>query len=222
MQPRVGATLAVDDGARLVARASAGVVADPLYATHVDRTVGGETAVITYAILPDGRRIEIARTTPTLAGVTGGIRHPHTRELSAGADFRLSGAVQVGGAIFVRRFLNAIDTVYPDARWLALGRPGLDGQPVTIYRWLNRQPGDAPIIVDVDGTTYHASDGQALGIAAAGRDYAGIIGHVDVRCRRIADRSSSRSRPLAAAARSTTRTTPASGAATGSRRRRPR
>ena len=45
VQPRVGATLAVDDGARLVARASAGVVADPLYATHVDRTVGGETAV---------------------------------------------------------------------------------------------------------------------------------------------------------------------------------
>ena len=180
VQPRVGATLAVVDGARLVARVSAGVVADPLYATHVDRTVGGETAVITYAILPDGRRIEIARTTPTLAGVTGGIRHPDTRELSAGADFRLSGAVQVGGAIFVRRFLNAIDTVYPDARWLALGRPGLDGQPVTIYRWANRQPGDAPIIIDVDGTTYHAFDGQALDSAAAGRDYAGIIGHVDV------------------------------------------
>ena len=74
VQPRVGATLAVDEGARLVARASAGVVADPLYATHVDRTVGGETAVITYAILPDGRRVEIARTTPTLAGVAE--RHP--------------------------------------------------------------------------------------------------------------------------------------------------
>ena len=180
VQPRVGATLAVDDGARLVARASAGVVADPLYATHVDRTVGGETAVITYAILPDGRRVEIARTTPTLAGVAGGIRHPQARELSAGADVRLSGAVQVGGTIFVRRFLDAIDTVYPDARWLALARPGLDGQPVTIYRWVNRQPGDAPTIVDVDGTTYHAFDGQALGSAAAGRDYAGIIGHVDV------------------------------------------
>ena len=180
VQPRVGATLAVDEGARLVARASAGIVADPLYATHVDRTVGGETAVITYAILPNGGRVEIARTTPTLAGVTGGTRHPQTRELSAGADFRLNGAVQVGGTIFVRRFLDAIDTVYPDARWLPLVRPGLEGQPLTIYRWLNRQPGDAPTIADVDGTAYHGSDGQALGIAAAGRDYAGIIGHVDV------------------------------------------
>ena len=178
VQPRVGATLAVDDAARLVARASAGIVADPLYATHVDRTVGGETAVITYAILPDGRRLEIARTTPTLAGVAGGIRHPQAREFSAGADVRLTGAVQVGGTIFVRRFLDAIDTVYPDARWLALGRPGLDGQPVTIYRWVNRQPGDAPTIVDVDGTTYHVLDGQALDSAAAGRDYTGIIGHV--------------------------------------------
>ncbi len=59
-------------------------------------------------------------------------------------------------------------------------RPGLDGAPVTIYRWLNRQPGDAPAIVDVDGTTYHAFDSQALGVAAAGRDYAGVIGHVNV------------------------------------------
>ena len=94
VQPRAGATLAIDEGARLVARASVGVIADPLYATHVDRTVGGETAVITYAILPDGHRVEIARTTPTLAGVTSGIRHPQARELSAGADFRLSGAVR--------------------------------------------------------------------------------------------------------------------------------
>ena len=180
VQPRIGATLAVDDGARLVVRASAGVVADPLYATHVDRTVGGETAVITYAILADGRRVEIERTAPTIAGVAAGIRHPHTREVSGGADYRLSDAVRVGGAIFARRFLDAIDTVYPDARWLALTRPGLDGQPVTIYRWLNRQPGDAPAIVDVDGTTYRAFDGQSLGIAAAGRDYAGIIGRVDV------------------------------------------
>ena len=178
MQPRVGATLAVDDGARLVARASAGVVADPLYATHVDRTVGGETPVVTYQILPDGRRVELDRTTPTVAGVAGGIRHPQVRELSAGADFRLAGAVQVGGTIFARRFLDTIDTVYPDARWLALARPGLDGGPVTIYRWLNRRAGDAPTIVNVDGTTLRAADGQTLGVAAAGRDYAGVIGHV--------------------------------------------
>jgi hypothetical protein len=180
VQPRVGATLAVDQGARLVARASAGVIADPLYATHVDRTVGGETAVITYAILPDGRRVEIERTTPTIAGVGGGIHHPQVREVSAGADFRVNSAMQIGGTIFARRFLDTIDTVYPDARWLALVRPGLDGAPVTIYRWLNRQPGDAPAIVDVDGTTYHAFDSQALGVAAAGRDYAGVIGRVDI------------------------------------------
>jgi hypothetical protein len=180
VQPRVGATLAVDRGARLVARAAAGVVADPLYATHVDRTFGGETAVITYAILPDGRRVEIERTTPTIAGAADGIGHPQVREVSAGADYRLNGAIEVGGTLFARRFLYAIDTIYPDALWLALVRPGLDGSPVTIYRWLNRRPGDAPTIENVDATAYHASNGQAIGTAAAGRDYAGIIGHVDV------------------------------------------
>jgi len=180
VQPRVGATLAIDEGARLVARATFGVVADPLYATHVDRSIGGESAVITYAILPDGRRVEVERTTPTLAGVGSGIRHPQAREVSAGADYQLSRAVKVGGTVFARRFLHAIDTVYPNAQWLPLVRPGLDGNPVTIYRWLNRRPGDAPTIVDVDGATYHAADGQALGVAAAGRDYVGIVGHVDV------------------------------------------
>ena len=91
VQPRVGATLAVDEAARLVARASAGVVADPLYATHVDRTVGGETRR-DHVRDPPRRtpRRDRRGPTPTLAGVAGGIRHPQARELSAGADFRLS------------------------------------------------------------------------------------------------------------------------------------
>ena len=68
-----------------MARAAAGVVADPLLATHVDRAVGGDTPVVTFQILGDGRRVEIARTTPTVAGVNDGIRHPQVRELSVPA-----------------------------------------------------------------------------------------------------------------------------------------
>jgi hypothetical protein len=180
IQPRVGATLAVDADARLVARVSAGVVADPLLATHVDRAAGGDTPVVTFQILGDGRRVEIARTTPTVAGVSDGIRHPHVRDLTAGADVRVTGAIQVGGTVFVRRFLHAIDTVYPDARWLALTRPGLDGRTLSIYRWLNRRDGEAPTITNVDGTTYRAADNQSLGVAAAGRDYGGVIAHARV------------------------------------------
>ena len=104
--------------------ASAGVVADPLYATHVDRTVGGETPVVTFQILGDGRRVEIARTTPTVAGVADGIRHPHVREVSAGADFRLAGSVQIGGTVFVRRFLDAIDTVVSRRALAGVDAPG--------------------------------------------------------------------------------------------------
>jgi hypothetical protein len=180
MQPRVGATLAVDADARLVARASAGVVADPLLATHVDRAAGADTPVITFQILGDGRRVEIDRTTPTAAGVIAGIRHPQVREVTAGADFRLTRAVRVGGTMVMRRFLDAIDTVYPDARWLALRRPGLDGGTLSIYRWLNRRDGDAPMISNVDGTIYRAADNQPLGVAAAGRDYSGITGQAQI------------------------------------------
>ncbi len=180
VQPRVGATVAVDEGARLVARGSAGIVADPLYATLVDRTVGGDTPIVTLQILGDGRRVELARTTPTIAGVSDGIRHPQVRELSGGADFRLAGSVQVGGTVFVRRFLNPIDATYPEARWLALARTGLDGRALTIYRWLNRRSDDAATIANVDGTTYRAADNQSIGVAAAGRDYAGVIGHVQI------------------------------------------
>jgi hypothetical protein len=180
VQPRVGATLAVDQAARLVVRATAGVIADPLYASHVDRTVGGETPVVTYQILSGGRRVELDRTVPTVAGAASGIRHPQVREISAGADLRLARLVQVGGTIVGRRFLDAIDTTYAGARWLALARPGLDGRPVSIYRWLNRRADDAPTIVNVDGTSYAGADGQSLGVAAAGRDYVGVIGHVEL------------------------------------------
>ncbi len=180
VQPRVGATVAVDRGARLVARASAGIVADPLLATHVDRTVGGQTPVVTFQILRDGRRVEIGRTTPTIAGVSGGIRHPQVREVTGGADARLTGAVQVGGTVFVRRFLDAIDTQYPEARWLALPRPGLDGRALSIYRWLNRRADDAPTIGNVDGVAYRGADNQPIGIASAGRDYAGVVAHAAV------------------------------------------
>ena len=86
----------------------------------------------------------------------------------------------MGGTVFVRRFLHAIDTVHPDARWLALTRPGLDGRTVSIYRWLNRRDGDAPTIGNVDGTIYRAGDDQPVGVAAAGRDYAGMIGQVQI------------------------------------------
>ncbi len=177
VQPRIGATLAVDQRARLMLRGAVGVVADPLYATHVDWTVGGETPVVTFQILGDGRRVEVDRTTPVVAGVASGIRHPQVRELTGGADFRLFGAVQIGGTVFVRRFRHAIDTVYPDARWLALARTGLDGRALTIYRWLNRRADDAPTIANVDGTSYLAADNQPIGLAAAQRDYAGVTGH---------------------------------------------
>ncbi|MEO5822380.1 MAG: carboxypeptidase-like regulatory domain-containing protein [Vicinamibacteraceae bacterium] len=180
VQPRVGVTLAIDRAARVVARASAGIVADPLLATHVDRTVGGETPVVTFQILGDGRRAEVGRTTPTIAGVGDGIRHPQVREVTGGGDIHLSKALQVGGTVFLRRFLHPIDTVLPDARWLALTRAGLDGRALTIYRWLNRRVGDAPMITNVDGTTYRAPDNQPIGVAAAGRDYAGLIGHVQL------------------------------------------
>ena len=180
VQPRLGATLAVDERARLVLRGSVGVVADPLYATHVDRTVGGETPLVTLQVLGDGRRVEIDRTTPVVAAVADGIRHPQVRELSGGADVRLAGPVHIGGTVFLRRFRNPIDTVYPDARWLALARTGLDGRALTIYRWLNRRADDAPTIANVDGTSYLAADNQPVGVATAGRDYAGVTGHARV------------------------------------------
>lgn len=180
VQPRVGVTVAVDRGARLVARASAGLVADPLLATHVDRTVGGQTPMVTFQILRDGRRVELGRTAPTIAGVSSGIRHPQVRELTGGADARLTRAVQVGGTVFARRFLHAIDTLYPEARWLALPRPGLEGRALSIYRWLNRGAGDAPTIGNVDGVAYLGADNQPIGIARAGRDYAGVMAHAEV------------------------------------------
>jgi hypothetical protein len=180
IQPRAGATVALDRSGRIVARAAAGIVADPLLATHIDRAVSGPTPIVTFQIMRDGRRTEIARTTPTVAGVADGIRHPQVREFTGGADVRLSNAVRIGGTVFARRFQNTIDTVYPQARWLAMARPGLDGRALSIYRWLNRRTGDAPTIVNVDGFAYLGPGNQPIGVASAGRDYTGLMAHAGV------------------------------------------
>jgi hypothetical protein len=180
-QPRVSATLAVDRQARLVAFVNAGVVADPLYAAHVERALPGETPLVTYQILNDGRRVEIARTVPTVARAASDIRHPDVREVLGGANVRLTSAVSAGGSFFVRRFMHAIGPVYPGARWLPQPRLGLTGQALSSYRWLNRQPTDAATIANTEGTTYLGSTGTAIDTALARREYIGVLGTVAVR-----------------------------------------
>ena len=146
IQPRVGATASVDRAARLVARAHYGVVADPLYASHVDRTLGGATPIVTFQILPDGRRVEIDRTSTILAGVAAGVRHPVVRELASGVDYLLAKAIRAGATLVLRRYDHTIDAIYPGARWIPQARIGLDGRALTSYRWANRTPSDVPTI----------------------------------------------------------------------------
>jgi hypothetical protein len=181
LQPRVGASLAVDRDARLVAYVTAGVVADPLYAAQIERALPGETPLVTFQILDDGRRVEIARTVPTVARAASDIRHPDVRDVSAGASLRLTAAITAGGTLFVRRFLNAIGPVHPGARWLPQARVGLTGQALSSYRWLNRLPSDAATIANTDGTTYLNATGQAIDSAVARREYIGVVGSVQAR-----------------------------------------
>ena len=175
IQPRAGATVAIDGAGRLVARAHYGVVADPLYASHVDRTLGGDTAVVTLQILPDGRRVEIGRISPIMARVADGVGHPRTRELVGGVDYLLHPSIRVGGTVVLRRYEQAIDAIYTGARWIPQVRTDLDGRVLLSYRWANRAPGDEPTIMNVDGLGYTASDGSPIGTAAAERRYTGLV-----------------------------------------------
>jgi hypothetical protein len=178
VQPRAGATLALDTRGRVVARGHVGIFSDPFYGAHVDRTVGGETPIVTLQIRPDGRRVELARTTPIIATVAGNLNHPAVREFGGGLDVALTSRLRASGTVLVRRFAHAVDATYPDARWLPLAREGLEGQPLNIYRWLNRRGGESPVLANVDGLSYLAADGSVLGTASATRDYAAFIGSV--------------------------------------------
>jgi hypothetical protein len=177
IQPRVGASVAIDRGGRFVGRVHYGVVADPLYASHVDRTLGGDSPVVSFQIFPDGRRVEIGRTTPILARVADGIRQPQVRELEAGGDVLLTSSLHVGATAVLREYEQAIDAVFTGARWIPQARVGLDGRALTSYRWANRTASDVPTIMNVDSLGYVASDGSALGPAHAERRYTGVILH---------------------------------------------
>jgi hypothetical protein len=177
IQPRIGAAISIDRAGRLVGYVHYGVVADPLYASHVERAIGGDTPIVTLRILPDGRRVELERTSPIVAGVADGVRHPEVRELSGGADYLVRPSIRIGATALLRRYEQTIDAVYPGARWIPLARTGIDGRAVISYRWANRGPGDVPTITDVDGLGYTAADGTRLGPASAERRYAGVVVH---------------------------------------------
>ena len=177
-QPRGGVAIDLTGSGRVLVRAHAGLYTDALYASHFDRAIGGDSPLVTLEIQPNGSRREVDRLIPPTIGVDRGLTHPGMREIAGGADYRLTSALTLGVTAATRTFTDFIDAVFPDARWLAITRPGLAPGTVTIYRWFNRAASQGTgLITNVNEFAYLAANGLPLANAVAERRYTGIIAH---------------------------------------------
>lgn len=175
VQPRAGASFALDGQGRTVIRASYAQYAEPLWFSHYDRAVPGVAPLISYEVAPGGGRREVERLTTPVYGVDGGLRQPYVTESAIGVTQQL-GALTFSVSGVFRDARNLVDAVYPDARWIAVTRPGLPGSNVTIYRWANRAASEAnALITNVDGVEYRSPAGASIGAAAAERRYRGLL-----------------------------------------------
>ena len=177
-QPRAGATLDVIGGARTIVRAHYGVYADPLYFSHYDRATPGTSPRVTYELLPNGTRREVERSPTPIYTVDSDLNHPSIVETLFGVDQQVLRGARVGITGVFRNVRNVVDARFPDSRWIALSRPGLDNRPITVYRWANRVATQSNgVIGNVDGSEYLAVNGTALGTAEARRHSRALVVH---------------------------------------------
>jgi hypothetical protein len=187
VQPRAGATIALDADGRTVARVHYGQYAEPLWFTHYDRATPGVAPLISYLVQPNGVRREIERVTTPVYAVDDELRHPHVDETTFGLTHRLTSRLRVGATGVLRDLRDVVDAVFPDARWISVVRPGLAGSTVTVYRWANRIASEGHAVIgNVDGVGYLSSTGASIGAASATRRYRGLL--VDARYDHARDR----------------------------------
>ncbi len=178
LQPRLGATLDVTGGGRTVVRAHYGIYADPLYFSYYDRATTSTSPRVTFELLPNGTRRQVERSPTPIYTVDPDLQHPSIAESMFGVDHQILRTARVGVTGVFRNLRNLVDATFPDARWIALSRQGLNNSPITVYRWANRAATQSNgVIGNVEGLQYLAPNGAVLGTADPSRDSRAIVVH---------------------------------------------
>jgi hypothetical protein len=136
---------------------------------------------------PPSLRVEVGRTTSTVAHVDPNIKHPNVDEVSLGLERAVGNDIRVSVTGLWRKNNNFIGTVLPDARWQPItltstATPAVPATTIPGYRWTNKSASDQNrLITNPDGFQFRDPSGNVIGTIDAKRTYKALIAVVSKR-----------------------------------------
>jgi hypothetical protein len=125
---------------------------------------------------PDSSRVEIDRTTHPLYAIDPDIKHPRVDETSLGFERALSNDIRLSVTGIYRSNKNAIGSVNTGARWEPFTVTNALGQPMTLYRWTNRDDSAEDLLItNPAGFQFLDPAGNPLGTINTDKKYKSMI-----------------------------------------------
>ncbi len=176
--PRLGVAIDVLGTGRSVLRGYYGRMYEGANITPFERSVNGIGDYIIYEVGPGYRTLTEIDRVPGASKyrVDPDIKQVGLDEVNASWEQQLRPEVKFTATGIYRNNINFVNSVLPGARWTPITRTNpLTNQPITMYRWANRDVGEQYLITNYKGFQYLAPDGSALGTADPFRTYKGLM-----------------------------------------------
>lgn len=176
--PRLGVAIDVLGTGKSVLRGYYGRMYEGANFSPFERAVSGIGDTVTYDVGPGYKTLT---ETDRVSGASKYKVDPNTKqvgldELNGAWEQQLRPDTKITVTGVYRNNINFVNSVLPAARWSPVVRTNpLTNQPITVYRWANRNVGEQYLISNYDGTKYLAPDGSVVGTANPYRKYYGMI-----------------------------------------------
>jgi len=172
--PRVGVAFDVVGTGRSVLRGSYGRLYEGANFSPFERAVSGIGDFVTYSVGAGYKTLtEIDRVSgASKYTVDPNIKQVGLDEFQGAFEQQLATNMKFTATGVYRNNINFINSVLPAARWTPTARTNpLTNQPITVYRWNNRNVGEQYLITNYEGFQYLAPDGSVIGTANPYRTY---------------------------------------------------
>lgn len=177
--PRLGVVIDVAGTGKSVLKTFWGRYYEGATFAPFELAVPGRSDYVSYFVSPGDALEEFDRIPSLVYGIDPNIKHMRVDEFTVGFEQQLRRDTRFAVTGIWRDWSNFVAGVVPEARWspvqIATGS-GLTGQPLTLYRWANRdQTQNQRLIRNIDGFQYLDTAGNVIGTLDPQRSYKGVM-----------------------------------------------
>jgi len=176
--PRLGVAFDVTGSGQSVVRGSYGRLYEGANFSPFERSVSGIGDFVTYEVGAGYKTLtEIDRVSgASKYTVDPNIKQVGLDEFQGAFEQQLRTNMKFTATGVYRNNINFVNSVLPAARWTPTARTNpLNNQPITVYRWNNRNVGEQYLITNYQGFQYLAPDGSVIGTANPFRTYSAAM-----------------------------------------------